>query len=167
MPITSMCSALVAIIGTHYGAGNIRYVKRTHTYCTLYATLAGLVICALFVIFSDQLASIFLLNSTDGELIGGISQFIKITAFCIPFLGLGLPSTYLYQGLGKGIYSLCWTTTCEVICAVPASYFFAFIMDYGLIGIWIGFVVGRGIACILNVIVGRYSILKLEKSNTT
>lgn len=59
MPITSMCAALVTIIGTHYCAGNLEYIKRTHTYCCIYTFIIGCIDCALFVIFSKQLAYVF------------------------------------------------------------------------------------------------------------
>ena len=165
MPITSMCSALVAIIGTHYGAGNFKYLKRSLSYCTLYAFILGSVICALFFAFSDQLAYIFVFTTNDTELVNGISLYIKISAFAIPFLGIGLPSTYLYQGLGEGIYSFLWTTFYDICCVVPAMYLFAFYLGYGLVGIWYGFVAGKAIASTINYICAKYSINKLEKTN--
>jgi len=161
-PITSMCAALLAIMGTHYGGGNLEYVKRTHTYCCLYTFIVGCIVCALFVIFSKQLAHVFVVTSNDMELINGIAQFISITAFCIPFLGLGLPSSFTYQGLGKGIYSFLWTIMYDIICVLPAVYFFAFYMNYGLIGVWLGFVAGRATASILNFLGAKYTLKKLE-----
>lgn len=164
MPISSMCSALVAIIGTHYGAGNFEYVKRTHRYCSLYSTVVGMVVCSLFVIFSKQLAMVFVFTSNDPQLLDGIAQFISITAFCIPFLGIGLPSTYLYQGLGKGIYSFIWTSLYDLGTVVPAVYLFAFQLNFGLLGVWYGFLVGRAIASTANFIFANYSINKLIKT---
>ena len=164
MPITSICSALVAIVGSHYGSRNIDYVKKAHSYSSLYSVILGTVIAILFIIFSDQIAYVFLLANNDQALIQGISTFIKYTALCIPFLGAGLPSTYLYQGLGKGLQSLFCTTFTEVICTIPATYLFAFYFNYGVIGIWIGFIVGRGFSSIINFIIARHSIRNLAKN---
>ena len=165
MPITSMCSALVAIIGTHYGASNFENVKIAHRYCTIYSVIVGAVICALFVIFSKQLASLFVLTSHDAELVNGIAVFISITAFCLPALGLGLPSTYVYQGLGKGIHSFLWTTAYDFVFVIPAVYVFVFHFNYGLVGVWYGFVVGKLVASVLNFIVANNSLRKLGKEN--
>lgn len=134
------------------------------SYSSLYSVILGTVIAILFIIFSEQIAYVFLLANNDQALIQGISTFIKYTALCIPFLGIGLPSTYLYQGLGKGLQSLFCTTFTEVICTIPATYLFAFYFNYGVIGIWIGFIVGRGFSSIINFIIARYSIRNLAKN---
>ncbi|WP_296794677.1 MATE family efflux transporter [uncultured Methanobrevibacter sp.] len=164
MPITSICSALVAIVATHYGAHNIDYVKKSHNYSCLYSVIIGTIIAILFIVFSDQISYVFLLTNDDPALLQGISTFIKYTALCIPFLGVGLPSTYLYQGLGKGLQSLFCTTFTEVICTIPATYVFAFNFNCGVIGIWLGFIVGRGFSSILNFLFTRYTIRILEKN---
>ncbi len=163
MPITAISNALVIIIATFYGANNIKFLKRAHTYGTITAFNLSLLICAIFFIFSDQIASIFMITTNYPPLTEGISQYIRIIAFCIPFLGLGLPSTYLYQGTGKAFMSLLWTIMSEIICVVPAVYFIVFYFNTGLIGIWTGFVVGRAISNILNLIFARIYIYKLEK----
>ena len=163
MPLTSMCSAFVAIVGTHFGSKNIGYLKEAHNYCCLYSLIMGITVAILFIIFSDQLAYIFVLSTKDFQLVQGISEFIRYTALCIPFLAIGLPSTYLYQGLGWGLKGLFCTTLTEVIFTIPATYLFAFTLNYGLIGIWIGFIVGRGSSSIINFIFAKYSIRNLEK----
>ncbi|MBR0059704.1 MAG: hypothetical protein IJH63_09685 [Methanobrevibacter sp.] len=158
------CSALVAVVGSHYGSRNIDYVKKAHNYSCLYAVILGIIITILFIIFSDQIAYVFLLTNNNPALHQGISTFIKYTALCIPFLGVGLPSTYLYQGLGKGLHSLFCTTFTEVICTIPATYLFAIYLNYGVIGIWIGFIIGRGFSSIVNFIFVRYTIKNLAKN---
>ncbi|WP_295722040.1 MATE family efflux transporter [uncultured Methanobrevibacter sp.] len=163
MPITAICSGLVAIYGTHYGAKNSKFFKSTHKYGTLYAFIFGSIVCTLFFTFSDQIAYLFMIVTENSLLTAGISQNIRIISFCIPFLGLGLPSSYLYQGVGKGFTSFLWTIVYEVVCTVPAVCFFTFYFNWGLIGIWTGFLVGRGTASILNFIVARISIRNIVK----
>jgi len=72
----------------------------------------------------------------------------------------------MYLGLGKGKMSLMWTTINEIVCAVPATYILGVVMGYGLTGIWLGFVVGRGIACTCNFCVSRYYLRRLEREMT-
>ena len=101
----------------------------------------------------------------DERLIDGVSQFISITALCIPFLGIGLPSIFMYLGMGKGKFSLLWTTINELICAAGATYLLGFVFHMGIIGIWWGFVLGRGVASICNFIFAR--MLIKSSSNKT
>ncbi|MBR5715788.1 MAG: MATE family efflux transporter [Bacteroidales bacterium] len=162
MPVSALSLASVAIVGTWYGKGDMANLRRTHNYCTLYAVTIGLAITCLVVLFSHQLSQLFALTSDDVALIDGISRYIRITAFCIPFLGLGLPSTFMYLGMGKGTYSLAWTIINEVICAVSATYLLGFVFNLGLVGMWWGFVLGRGFASICNFIFARYTINRLS-----
>lgn len=163
MPATALSFSLVILTSTYYGARNIKFLKRAHTYGTINAFIFSLLMFAIFFIFSDQIASIFMMTTNNPPLTEGISLYIRITAFCFPFLGLGLPSAYLYQGTGKAFMSLLWTITSELICVVPAMYFIVYYFNTGLIGIWTGFVVGRGIANNLNFLFARLYIHKLEK----
>ena len=162
MPVSAISMASVAIVGTWYGKKDFANLRRTHSYCCLYATAIGLLVTLLVVVFSDQLAQLFALTSDDAALIHGISRYIRITALCIPFLGVGLPSTFMYLGMGKGNYSLLWTVINEVICAVSATYLLGFVCKLGLVGIWWGFVLGRGLASVCNFIFSRYTIKRLQ-----
>ena len=65
-------------------------------------------------------------------------------------------------GMGKGKFSLLWTTINELICAGGATFLLGFVFHMGIIGIWWGFVLGRGVASICNFIFARLLI----KSNS-
>ena len=67
----------------------------------------------------------------------------------------------MYLGMDKAKYSLFWTVINELICAVAATYLLGFVLNWGLYGIWWGFVLGRGIASICNFIFSRFTINRL------
>lgn len=164
MPINGVAAAIVSIVGTHFGAKNIKNVKRAHNYGCLYGFILGCVVAVFFVVFSDQLAYMIILLSNNGSLLHGVSVFIKITALGIPLLGISMPSTSLYLGLGKGLHSFCLTTFCEVVCAVSFAYIFAFVFHYGIIGIWVGLAAGRSFSSIIIFIITRFTIKNLNES---
>ena len=155
MPVTAISLAAVPIIGMHFGGKNIEWVRRAHWFCTHYALGCAAVTTLIMVVFAHHFASLFALTNDDTKFIDGIADFIRVTSFCIPFLAIGLPSTFMYLGLGKGRMSLMWTTINEVVCAVPATYLLGVVMGYGLPGVWLGFVVGRGLASTCNYIFSR------------
>lgn len=161
VPVIGISSALIPIAGTHYGAGNIKYLKQAHSYAISYAFIIAFVVCTLFAVFSDQLAYMLVITTKDFQLISGISLFIKICVFAIPFLAIGWPSSYLYQGLGKGTHSFIWSSLYEIF-TIGMAYLFAFYLNYGLIGIWFGFVGGKAIIAILNLLFARYSINSIK-----
>ena len=162
MPVSAISMASVAIVGTWYGKKDFATLRRTHTYCCLYAMGIGLLVTGLVLVFSDQLAQLFALTSDDAALIHGISRYIRITALCIPFLAVGLPSTFMFLGMGKANYSLLCTVLNEVVGAVSATYVLGFVCGLGLVGIWWGFVLGRGLASVCNFIFSRYTINRLK-----
>lgn len=162
-PLMGFCYAFVSVVGTHFGKNNMKSIKLAHYYACLYCVIVGLVITVLLIVFSDHFAYLFSLSTNDSIWVNEISVFIKFTALCFPFMAIGLPSSYLYQGLGKGIYSLFFTFFSEIVCTVLAVYLLAFLLDYGLIGVWLGFVVGRGISSIINFILATYTVNKLKK----
>ena len=65
---------------------------------------------------------------------------------------------YIEVGMGKGKFSLLWTTINELICAGGATFLLGFVFHMGIIGIWWGFVLGRGVASICNFIFARLLI---------
>lgn len=163
MPLTAIGAAIVAVVGSAYGAKNRDYIKRAHTYGVKFAVAVGLVITLILVIFSNQLAFIFAYTPATAHLIPGIALFLQLATLCLPFTGIGMPSSFLYQGLGKGTISLIWTIIREVIFTVIATYILGIILGWGLIGIWIGLSLGRLLASILNFIFARYTIKKVRK----
>ena len=163
MPLTAIGAAIVAVVGSAYGARNGSYIKRAHTYGCKFAVLIGTVICIILVVFSNQLGFIFAYTPETAVLVPGIALFLQLATLCLPFTGIGMPSTFLYQGLGKGMYSLFWTIMREVVFTVACTYILGIYLGYGLIGIWAGLALGRIIASILNFIFARYTIKQIRK----
>ena len=162
MPLTAIGSAVAAVTGSAYGAKNWDYLKRTHTYGTKFATMISAVILALLVIFAPQLSLIFAYTPETAALIPEITSFLRIACFGLLLVGIGMPSSFFYQGIGRGTTSLFWTIIRELIFTVFFTYLFGIVFNWGLTGIWVGLAVGRIIASILNFIYARYTINKLK-----
>nr|WP_292751320.1 hypothetical protein [Methanobrevibacter sp.] len=129
--------------------------------------MLGTLIAICIFVFAQPLGLIFVHTSENSDLLGGLVLFIRIVVFCLPFLGIGLPSTFLYQGLGKGFHSLMWTLVRELLFSVFFTYLFGIFFSFGLTGIWAGLVVGRTLANILNYIFANQTLnhLSLEQSD--
>ena len=162
MPLTAIGSAVAAVTGSAYGAKNWDYLKRTHTYGTKFATMISAVILALLVIFAPQLSLIFAYTPETASLIPEITSFLRIACFGLLLVGIGMPSSFFYQGIGRGTTSLFWTIIRELIFTVFFTYLFGIVFNWGLTGIWVGLAVGRIIASVLNFTYARYTINKLK-----
>lgn len=162
MPLTAIGSAVAAVSGSAFGAKNWDYLRRTHTFGTKFATAVALVIMLILVIFAPQLSLIFAYTPETAPLIPEITNFLRIASFGLLLVGIGMPSSFFYQGIGRGTTSLAWTIIREVIFTVSCTYLFGIVFDWGLTGIWTGLAVGRILASILNYTYARYTIKKLK-----
>ena len=162
MPLTAIASAVAAVSGSAYGAKNWEYLNRTHIYGTKFAMLFSVAILLILVIFAPQLSLIFAYTPETAPLIPEITNFLRIACFGLLLVGIGMPSSFLYQGIGRGTTALAWTIIRELIFTVSFTYLFGIVLNMGLTGIWIGLAVGRILASILNYAYARYTIKKLK-----
>ena len=163
MPLTAIGSAVAAVSGSAYGARNADYLSRAHYYGTNFAMAFGLVMVFILVVFAPQLSLIFAYTPETANLVPEITNFLRIASFGLLLVGIGMPSSFMYQGIGRGTTSLAWTIIREVIFTVSFTYLFGIVLNWGLIGIWTGLAVGRMLASILNFIYARYTISKIKK----
>ena len=163
MPLNAIGSAVAAVSGSAYGARNADYLSRAHYYGTNFAMAFGLVMVFILVVFAPQLSLIFAYTPETANLVPEITNFLRIASFGLLLVGIGMPSSFMYQGIGRGTTSLAWTIIREVIFMVSFTYLFGIVLNWGLIGIWTGLAVGRMLASILNFIYARYTISVIRK----
>ena len=162
MPLTAIASAVAAVSGSAYGARNWEYLNRTHIYGTKFAMIFSVAIMLILVIFAPQLSMMFAYTPETAPLIPEITNFLRIACFGLLLVGIGMPSSFLYQGIGRGTTALMWTIIRELIFTVSFTYLFGIVLNMGLTGIWIGLAIGRILASILNFTYARYTIKKLK-----
>ena len=163
IPISSICVSLVIVVSNAYGAKNIDNIKKVFKYSCKLTIFFGLFSILIVALFSDQISLIFTLSDDAATLLPDISLYISIIFLALPFMGLGLSSTFVFQGLSKGSYSLVWTLIREFILFLFFVYFFGFVMDWGLIGVWIGFVIGKSSSTLFTYLHANRYINKLKE----
>ncbi len=161
IPISAICMALVPVVGNAFGEHDYDKIKESFNYACKIAVILGIFTTLCIFIFAEPLSFTFAYTVETSDLLDALVEFLRISILAIPFLGIGLPSTFLYQGLSKGFQSLVWTLFREVISSIFFIYLFGFYFSLGLIGIWIGLLVGRTIANILNFIFAKYTLSHL------
>lgn len=162
MPLTAIGSAVIAVSGSAFGAKNGDYLSRTHKYGAKCGLALGTVITLILVIFATPLATIFAYTPETANLVPGIAQYLQIACPALILTGIGLPSSFFYQGIGKGTYSLMFTILREIIFVVPLMLVFVFVLKLDLVGIWLGLCIGRMIASVINYVFARYEIKKIR-----
>ena len=162
MPLSAIGTAITAVVGSGYGAKNKDYVSRGHIYGSKISMVFGTAVLVIFLVFANPLATIFAYTPETSSLIPGIVSFLRLATLCLPLTGVGMASSYFYQGIGQGIISLAWTVIREIISVNILIYLFGIILGWGLLGVWAGLAVGRAVTGGLNYIYARYTIKKRD-----
>ena len=163
MPLTAIGSAVIAVAGSSFGAKNGDYLSRTHKYGAKFGLALGTLITLILVIFATPLATLFAYTPETAGLVPGIALYLQVACPTLILTGIGIPSSFFYQGIGKGTYSLMFTILREIIFVVPLIYLFVFVFNFDLVGIWLGLCIGRAIASVLNYAFARYEIKRIRK----
>jgi len=89
--------------------------------------------------------------------------FLRITAFYYPVVPASVAAASVFRGMGYGTISLINTIIRVIILQTMFSYILAIIFNLGLIGVWIGIVLGACISVIISVSWAKITIHSLFK----
>lgn len=142
IPLIGIGTAVITVSGVAYGACNVENLRITHSYSIKMGLLLSVIIGAIMIIFSNQIASLFSYSASSAGLSSEIATAISILSLFVLAIPQGLMSSMLFQGVGKGVYSLILTLLRSLIFEVLFTYLFTFIFGWGLVGIYAGIVLG-------------------------
>lgn len=166
LPLLGIATAVTSVTGAAFGARD--YVKLNNAY--LYAIRIGLVIelavGLLTFIFAPQIAGLFTLSEETIRIRADLIVFLRMMCIYYPTTALGILSSSMFQGTGKGMYSLIVTLIRTIVLATPLAYTFAVSLDLKLQGVWWGIVIGNVIAGFIAFVWGRFFIRRLLKTHT-
>ena len=160
----SMTTALQ--VGHALGAKNILQAQRAAFLGLAVGLVLTLLIAAIFIFASAQLAGVFLFGNEQGY--QAISQmatrFLMISALFQCFDGMQSIANGALRGLKDTLIPMILSIGCYWILGVGSAYYFAFYTNAGPAGIWYGLTLGlSSIGIILTFrLVNR---LKYEKQN--
>lgn len=104
------------LVGYCYGGSEKKRMAAIVKYTVLYGILMGTAFTAVFVLFGEPLASIFL---QDNVLIEQTGYFLKILCLSAPMLGVINMMTAYFQALGKALKSLTITLLRNAVLFIP------------------------------------------------
>lgn len=136
LPIISISSSLVTLVGMFYGAKKYNLINRITKY-GIYSGLAiSLISCAFFFFLADYIVPLFI-RADNGELVRKITiQYFSICCFTYPFVTIGMTSSRVMQGLGHGIPVLVLTLLRVCLISAPLSWICINILNLPLEYVW-------------------------------
>ena len=162
VPIVAIGTSVVSVVGAAYGARHYEKIRVAHTFAIMFGLAIALSVSILTGIFAYPIASVFSYSQQSAHLYPAIAAFIGVMCFFYPFVPLGLLSSSLFQGVGKGPTSLFLTFMRSLVFAAVFAYLFAIPMGMGEQGVWWGIVAGEVAGGLLAFVWARLYLSKLE-----
>ncbi|MEE2858092.1 MAG: MATE family efflux transporter [Candidatus Neomarinimicrobiota bacterium] len=146
LPIISIATSLVTLVGMYFGAKRIDLISAIVKYSIQRGILIACSFSLFFFFFTDDIITIFVHDKQITEL---TVLYFKIMAFAYPFITIGMTSSRVMQGLGHSIPMFMLTLFRVVIISASLAWYFVIILKKPVYYAWIGTL----ISCVLTAII--------------
>jgi len=143
IPVIATGTAVVSVVGAAYGARYYEKIRISHTFSILFGIGIALSISVITWVFAYQIASIFSYSTESAHLYPDIASLLGVMCLIYPFVPLGIMSSSVFQGVGKGPTSLFLTIMRSLVFAAVFAFVFAILLGWGEKGVWWGMVAGE------------------------
>ena len=143
LPIISIATSLVTLVGMFYGANRLDLIYSIIKYGLTRAVGISLSFSIFFLFFSDIIIPIFTISP---EIIRLAVLYFNIMAFAYPFITIGMTSSRIMQGLGFAYPMFILTLFRVVIISSSLAWYFVIILEKPIYFAWVGTL----ISCILT-----------------
>ena len=163
IPLIGLGTAVLTVAGVAYGARNYKNLKTSHSYAIKLGFAISIVLGAVMFVFSSQIATMFSYTEASAALSPQIAQAISVLSLFVLAIPHGMMSSMVFQGVGKGTYSLLITLLRSLILESVFAYLFCFIFGWGLTGIYAGVVFGCFVGGTVGYIWAKIFISRFKK----
>lgn len=163
IPLIGLGTAVLTVSGVAYGAHNHENLKTAHSYSIKLGFAISIALGAVMFVFSNQIATIFSYTAASASLSGQIATALSVLTLFVLAIPHGMMSAMMFQGVGKGTYSLLITLLRSLILESVFAYIFCFIFGWGLVGIYAGVVFGCFVGGTVGYIWAKFFIKKFRE----
>lgn len=163
MPLLGMATAVVSVTGAAYGSHEYKKLDIAHIYALKIGIIIESCIAVVTFIFAPVITLAFTTSSDMAQLGNDITMFLRIICIYYPATAFGMLSSALFQGVGKGLYSLIVTVLRTIVLIIPLAWIFAVTFGWGLVGAWWGLVLANIIGSAITFIWAKMYVNKLLK----
>lgn len=164
-PMLAIGTALISVIAANYGAGNYENIRIAHRYAMKVSMIFAFAVAILTNVFAPDLASIFTSSGTSARIAPELTSFLQWIVIYYPTMAVGVASTYVFQGLGKGITAMFQTIMRETGFTILFAVILGVFLGYGVWGAWMGIVLGEIVSNNITMVWADWQIKKLININ--
>ncbi|MBP1661986.1 MAG: family drug/sodium antiporter [Thermoplasmatales archaeon] len=167
MPLLGMATAVVSVCGATFGAKEYKKLDIAHLYALKIGILIETAIAIATFIFAPLITLAFTTSPDMVHLGDDITTFLRIICIYYPATAFGMLSSSLFQGVGKGLYSLIVTILRTIILIIPLAWLFGITLGWGLPGAWWGLVIANIIGSAVTFIWAKLYVNTLLSTTPT
>ena len=155
IPIISLATSMVTLIGMFYGAKKTNLITNLIYFSIKVSVVISLIYSLFFLTCSEFILGLF---TNDKEIIAIGVGYFKIFAFAIPFISIAMNCSRAMQGLGKAYPMFIITCLRVIIISCFLSYYFIIILDKPIYYAWYSVL----ISCITSSIISFLWLIKIK-----
>ena len=163
-PLIGISTAVVSVTGAAYGAKNYDKLNISYMHAIKIGVIIEVIIAIGIFIFAPPITALFTIAETSAHLAPQIVTFLRIACLFFPGIALGMLSSSMFQGIGRGVNALIVTVLRTIILTIPFAWFFSIILEMGLPGAWWGLVAANAIGSSIALLWAKIYIRKLLKT---
>ena len=162
LPLYGIATAVVSVAGAAFGGKAFKKLDIGYMYAIKIGVVIELVMAVITFILAPQIAWLFTFTQESIRIRADLINFLRIMCIFYPAVSPGMLSSAMFQGTGKGTYSLAVTFTRTILLGIPLAYCFAVILGLQLTGLWWGVVLGNSLGAMIAFTWGRIYVRRLK-----
>jgi putative MATE family efflux protein len=143
VPLIGIATSVVSVAGAAYGAREYEKIRVVHRYATTIGVIIALTTSALTYLLAPQITAMFTYSPESAHLIPGFILFFQTMCLFYPFAPLGMFSSSVFQGTGRGLTSLVITILRNLVFIAVFAYLLGIVFGFGEPGVYLGIVAGN------------------------
>lgn len=163
IPLVAVGTAVITVSGVAFGAREYQNLSIAHTYSMKVGLAVASITSVMTFILAPYIAQIFAYSPETAYLAIAIAAFLQVMCVFYIFVPLGIMSSSVFQGVGKGITSLILTILRQLLFVALFAYLLAIHFNLGQQGVWWGIVAGNISGGVVAFIWARLYISRIQK----
>ena len=164
-PILAVGTALISVIAANYGAKNYENIRIAHRYAMKISIVFAFIVAILTNVFAGDITSLFASSGSSVRIASELTSFLQWIVIYYPTMAVGVASTYVFQGVGRGMTAMFQTIMRETGFTIFFAVLLGVVFNFGVWGAWMGIVLGEIVSNNITLIWADLYIKKLIKTN--
>ena len=162
IPLMGLAAGTTTVCAAAYGAQNKEKLKTAFMYSIKLGLIMEVLIGIVIFITANKISLIFTYSDSSAKIHDDLVIFLRYIVFIYPSIPFGMLSASMFRSINQGGKSLSVTILRTIILQIPLIYIFGVYLDWGLVGIWKGIILGNFIAVTISFIWVRISIDQIK-----